>query len=75
MLKFIRSIRLKSIQTKALKKYLLYGIGEIILVVLGILIALKINNWNDANKNHASEQIILKELKAELTNNKNNWTN
>jgi hypothetical protein len=34
-------------------KYLSYAIGEIVLVVIGILIALQINNWNDANKNRA----------------------
>ncbi|WP_179345528.1 DUF6090 family protein [Winogradskyella ursingii] len=38
------------------KKYLLYAIGEIILVVIGILIALQINNWNDNRKNKIDEQ-------------------
>ena len=54
---------------RSMKKYFFYGLGEIILVVLGILIALQINNWNEQNKNQTLEQQILKELKVELTNN------
>ena len=71
MLRFFRQFRLKYIEGKSFRKYLLYSIGEIILVVLGILIALQINNWNDANKNRTLEHEILKELKTELINNKN----
>ena len=43
-------------------KYFKYAIGEIILVVIGILIALQINNWNEFNKERESEKIILNEL-------------
>ena len=49
MLKFFRGIRRKLIDEENLKKYLIYGIGEILLVVIGILIALQINNWNQTN--------------------------
>jgi hypothetical protein len=47
MLKFFRTIRKKLIEEYNVRKYLLYAIGEILLVVIGILIALQVNNWND----------------------------
>ena len=40
-------------------KYFKYAIGEIILVVIGILIALQINNWNETRKERAQEQELL----------------
>mgnify|MGYP003119216942 CR=1 FL=1 len=43
-------------------KYLTYAIGEIILVVIGILIALSINNWNENRKNSIEEKAILENL-------------
>jgi hypothetical protein len=46
MIKFFRKIRLQLIEAKNLGKYFQYAIGEIILVVIGILIALQLNNWN-----------------------------
>jgi len=46
MIKFFRKIRQQLVSQNKLSKYLLYAIGEIILVVIGILIALSINNWN-----------------------------
>lgn len=53
-----------------LKRYLIYGIGEILLVVLGILIALRINTWNENNKNNKTEFKALIELKSEFIQNK-----
>ena len=47
-------------------KYFKYAIGEIILVVIGILIALSINNWNVANKTKKKEQQILSEILSDL---------
>jgi hypothetical protein len=47
-------------------KYLKYAMGEIILVVIGILIALQINNWNEHNKQRRSEKIILEEIRDNL---------
>ena len=47
MLKFFRRIRQKLIAENKVGKYLIYAIGEIVLVVIGILIALWINNWNE----------------------------
>lgn len=51
------------------QKYVIYALGEIILVVIGILIALSINNWNEKQKDLAQEQSILKQLKGEYQNN------
>ncbi|EPR74171.1 hypothetical protein ADIWIN_0748 [Winogradskyella psychrotolerans RS-3] len=50
-------------------KYLLYGIGEIILVVIGILIALQINNWNEHSKQNQIEHQYLMALKEEFNHN------
>ncbi|MEL6483526.1 MAG: DUF6090 family protein, partial [Bacteroidota bacterium] len=47
MLRFFRKIRQNVLAEKQFSKYLLYALGEIILVVIGILIALQINNWNE----------------------------
>lgn len=51
-------------------KYLKYAIGEIVLVVIGILIALSINNWNEARKSSAFEEEILTQVKANLIKDK-----
>lgn len=50
MIKFFRKTRQKMIKENRTSRYLLYAIGEIILVVIGILIALQINNWNETKK-------------------------
>ena len=50
MIKFFRKIRQRLLSENKFNKYLLYAIGEIILVVIGILIALQINNWNERQK-------------------------
>ena len=49
-----------------LARYTAYAIGEIVLIVIGILIALKINNWNNFQNDRATEKTYLKELKADL---------
>ena len=48
-------------------KYLLYAIGEIVLVVIGILIALSINNWNENLKNKKLETSYLKRISFNIT--------
>ena len=50
MLKFFRKIRYNYMEQNKTGKYFKYAIGEIALVVIGILIALQINNWNEARK-------------------------
>jgi hypothetical protein len=51
------------------ERYLLYAVGEIALVVIGILIALQINNWNEMRKERMEEQVILIQLKKEYEAN------
>ena len=66
MIKFFRHIR-KSLlmETGKTSKYFKYAIGEIILVVIGILIALQINNWNEENKLLIEEKKSLRNLHIE----------
>ncbi|WP_171032476.1 DUF6090 family protein [Winogradskyella algicola] len=52
-------------------KYFKYAVGEIVLVVIGILIALQINNWNEQRKEHSKEQALLKRLEKEFISNRN----
>lgn len=66
MIKFFRNIRLNTLNENKFGKYLTYAIGEIILVVIGILIALSINNWNQLKNNKIEEVIILKNLIEDL---------
>jgi len=47
MIKFFRRLRQKLLAENRFSKYLIYAVGEIILVVIGILIALQINTWNE----------------------------
>jgi hypothetical protein len=71
MIKFFRKIRQKllsenppdqSSRASKLGMYLLYAIGEIALVMIGILLALQVNNWNDEKNSKISEQKILSEI-------------
>ena len=71
MIKIFRRIRQRLLTENKLAKYLLYAIGEIILVVIGILIALQINNWNEARKTESLEQAYLINLRDEFRANKN----
>ena len=50
-------------------KYLKYAIGEIVLVVIGILIALQINNWNETRKERAQETVLLDQLLSDFNSN------
>ncbi len=62
MIKFFRKIRQNLLSENKFSKYLLYAIGEIILVVIGILIALSINNWQQERQNIKLEQRYLEDL-------------
>ena len=66
MLQFFKKIRIKLITGKKVKTYLLYAVGEVALVVIGILIALQINNWNEEQKEAELELVLLEELKENL---------
>ena len=75
MLKFFRRIRGSLISSGSTKKYFLYAIGEIALVVIGILIALQINTWNENRKLDKKEINLLKELRINLETNVKNLQN
>ena len=69
MIKFFRKIRQQLLTENKFSKYLIYAIGEIILVVIGILIALQINNWNEQQNIQGNQEKYLRLLKTEAINN------
>jgi len=71
MISFFRKIRQQLLTQNKVSKYLLYAIGEIVLVVLGILIALSINNWNEVRKNHNTLEGYLIFLLEDIESDKN----
>ncbi len=70
MIKFFSKIRYSLIKQNKSGKYFKYAIGEIILVVIGVLIALSINNWNENRKNSIKEIQFLEGFKNDLMANK-----
>lgn len=66
MLHFFRILRRRLLTSNKFSKYLLYAVGEIILVVIGILIALQIDNWNEERKQRETEIHYLNNLKTDL---------
>ncbi|SMC39569.1 DUF6090 family protein [Cellulophaga tyrosinoxydans] len=77
MIKIFRKIRQKLLSENKFSKYLLYAIGEIILVVIGILIALSIDNWNDTAKSKSKVSKYLSNIEAEIISDslflENSW--
>lgn len=69
MIKFFRHIRKSLLMENKMGKYFKYAVGEIILVVIGILIALQINNWNERRLEVNREKITLSNLKEEFQDN------
>jgi hypothetical protein len=67
MIKFFRKIREKNMKAGKVKSYLLYAIGEIVLVVIGILIALQINTWNQAYEDRQLEKAYYCKLLEDVT--------
>lgn len=63
MFSFLRKIRKSLLNSGSGRKYLLYAFGEIFLVVVGILIALQVNNWNETRKHKIQEKALLTELR------------
>ncbi|MEJ2584735.1 MAG: DUF6090 family protein [Robiginitalea sp.] len=70
MIRFLRQIRQRFIAGNHFSKYLLYATGEILLVVIGILIALQVDTWNNLRNQKQKEQLILNELHQEFLGNK-----
>jgi len=69
MIKFFRKIRQNLLSDNKASKYLLYAIGEIVLVVIGILIAIQLNQWRNDSQNYTQRQKILQALKVEFQSN------
>lgn len=70
MIHFFRKIRHGLFVENKFTRYILYALGEIALVVIGILIALQINNWNEERIESIREQLVLNQLKAEYESNR-----
>lgn len=73
MIKFFRRIRKQLItenlptgQAGKFSKYLLYAIGEIVLVMIGILLALQVNNWNEERKDRDKSHDVLLEIRENV---------
>jgi hypothetical protein len=63
---FFRNIRRGLLNKRMLSKYTIYALGEILLVVAGILIALQVNNWNEGRKERNKEIALLSEIRENL---------
>lgn len=66
MIKFFRKIRQRLLTENKFSKYLIYAGGEILLVMIGILLALQVSNWNTSKQNRSVERNYLKNLKVDL---------
>ena len=69
MLRFFRLIRRKLLEEEHISKYIWYALGEILLVMIGILLALQVNNWNEDRKLKMEElstvELLIRDLKTE----------
>ena len=66
MIKFFRKIRQKLISEENSGKYLKYAVGEVLLVMIGILLALQVNNWNENRKIRNEEKSALFNLREDF---------
>ena len=66
MLKFFRKIRQNLIDQRDAKRYLLYALGEILLVMIGILLALQVNTWNQDRLNQVKMAGLLSQLQNDI---------
>jgi len=69
MIKFFRKIRQNLLMENKTGKYLKYAFGEIVLVMVGILLALQVNNWNELRKQKSVEFNILKQFEKDIISN------
>ena len=70
MITFFRHLRQRLLSENQFGRYMLYALGEIALVVIGILIALQIDTWNEERKSQSEEKAILANLNREFMQNK-----
>jgi hypothetical protein len=68
MIGLFKKIRKNLLNKNRVGGYVLYAVGEIILVMIGILLALQVNNWNESRKQRVEEIETLKNIKAEFIN-------
>ena len=66
MIKFFKSIRQELVMKNDTSKYFKYAIGEVVLVMVGILLALQVNNWNNTRAKKQLEKTVLLQLKEDL---------
>lgn len=67
MIRFFHTLRHRLLSENRASRYLFYAVGEIILVVIGILIALQINTWNERQKEGVLEAEYLQGIRENLT--------
>ncbi|WP_445385750.1 hypothetical protein ACT6NV_02815 [Robiginitalea sp. IMCC44478] len=70
MIKFFRRIRQNLLMENKTGKYFKYAVGEIVLVMIGILLALQVNNWNQDRKDRISERKLLDNIHRDFVHNK-----
>ena len=70
MIKFFRTIRYDLMSNNKTTKYFKYAIGEIVLVMIGILLALQVSNWNQERKEADKEELLLEALHQEFLENR-----
>jgi len=75
MIKFFKNIRKTNLTQGKMANYLKYAIGEIILVVIGILVALQINNWNEQRKFRKAERELYERILTDLRFDENKIEN
>lgn len=66
MLRFFSKMRYKMAAENRAAKYLSYAVGEILLVVIGILIAVQVNNWNEGRKERIQERLLIQSIVSDL---------
>ena len=73
MIKFFRHIRKSLLMENKTSKYFKYAIGEIILVMIGILLALQVNNWNERRKEKSLEKVLLTSIYHSIVDDTTGW--
>ena len=74
MFRLFSQIRGDLLSQSKMRKYLLYAVGEVLLITVGILIALQISNWNEKRQDRARERVHLEQLYADFATNADRLT-
>ena len=69
MFRILRHIRAELLAVRKFNKYILYAVGEMVLVILGIVLALQIDNWNEWRQERELEQTVLQQLQEDYVSN------